>query len=199
MSGLPHSESEFDPNREDGGPVVTVGTLQIVPVGREAKLYFGPAPLERGSSEAMAMEAIRALAEYAGITAIVDLNADDMEKRAVEGGGLAYRGISVKDDGNALSPSILDAASCVVSELIATGHRVYLHCTFGRGRSPTIAAAYLIAHEGLSTAEAQAHIEGLDSRWLHRGIWMGYDARFPGSLHEFEMRVREGRDGQGRG
>jgi len=191
VSGRPYSGGNFDLSGADS-PVVTVGPLRIVPVGREARLYFGPAPLERGSSEKVAAEAIRALAEHTGITAIVDLNADGMERKAAEEERLAYCGICVEDDGNALAPSILEATSRAVGELLDAGHRVYLHCTFGRGRSPTIAAAYLIAHRGMSASAARAWIEELDAKWLHRGIWTDYDARFPGRLEEFERWVRGG-------
>ena len=46
------------------------------------------------------------------------------------------------------------------------GEAVYLHCTYGAGRSPTFAMAYLI-HRGYSAAEA---IEFVKHR--HSNTWM---------------------------
>lgn len=197
MSRPSHSSIGPDPSA-GRGPVLTVGGLRLIAVDKEARLYLGPRPWPEGSAENVALEGIRALAKDAHITAIFDLNADATEKIAAKDGGLTYRGIRVMDDGEALSPAILESTSRVVRELLHAGHRVYLHCTFGRGRSPTVAAAYLIAYGGLRATEARARIEGLDSRWLQRGIWCGYDARFPGRLGEFEAWIREERDGRDR-
>ena len=196
MSRLPDSSSDFG-SSAGKNPVLTVGNLQILALDHEARLYVGPRPWGEDSSGSRAVEVIGALAADAAITAIVDLNADETEERAAQSVGLTYCGIRVRDDGQPLSPSILDSVSRAVEELLKSGHRVYLHCTFGRGRSPTVAAAYLIAYQGTSAAAARAWIEELDAKWLHRGIWTGYDARFPGRLEEFERRVRgeaNGRD-----
>ena len=197
MSQQPAASTGLD-STVGRGPVLIVGTLRILALDKEAKLCVGPRPWERGSAENPA-HAIAALAQDAGITAILDLNADALEERATRDGGLTYRGIHVLDDGKPLSPSILDTASRAVRELLDSGHRVYLHCTFGRGRSPTVAAAYLIAYQGTSAAAARAWIEELDAKWLHRGIWTGYDARFPGRLEEFERWVRGEPNGRDQG
>ena len=189
MRRLPDSSSDFGPSAGEN-PVLTLGNLQIIALDHEARLYVGPRPWKEGSSGSGAAESIGSLVKDAAITAIVDLNADETEERAAKDGGLTYRGIHVTDDGKPLSPSILDSASRAVEELLDSGHRVYLHCTFGRGRSPTVAAAYLIASRGMSALAARAWIEELDAKWLHRGIWTDYDARFPGRLEEFEQWVR---------
>lgn len=183
----------------DGTPVLMLGSLRTLAVDGEAMLYIGPGPLGEASPEREVMEGLYALAKEGRITAIVDLNADDAEKTAVDGRGLVYHGIRIDDDGAPLTPAILKSASRLVRELMDSGHRVCLHCPFGPGRSPTVAAAYLISHKGMSALPARAHVEGLHARWLGRGIWTGYDARFPGRLQEFEQQVRRETSGGDRG
>ena len=46
-----------------------------------------------------------------------------------------------------------------LDRLLAAGHAVYLHCTAGAGRSPTVAIAYLTWNRGLSLDEAVAHVQ----------------------------------------
>ena len=41
-----------------------------------------------------------------------------------------------------------------VHRMIAVGHRLYLHCTAGQERAPTVAAAYLCRHKGMSARQA---------------------------------------------
>lgn len=45
-----------------------------------------------------------------------------------------------------------------LSELLAHGHRTYLHCTAGINRAPLVALAYLTLVEQMATAEAMALI-----------------------------------------
>jgi ADP-ribosyl-[dinitrogen reductase] hydrolase len=40
----------------------------------------------------------------------------------------------------------------------AEGKRVFLHCVAGASRTPTVAAAYLARHEGISAIEAVERI-----------------------------------------
>lgn len=43
-------------------------------------------------------------------------------------------------------------------KLIEGGHVVYLHCTAGLNRSPTVAIAYLVRHAGMSVVEATEQV-----------------------------------------
>ncbi len=45
-----------------------------------------------------------------------------------------------------------------LDELLMAGHTVYLHCTAGTGRSPTVAIAYLYRCRGWKLDEAWAHV-----------------------------------------
>ncbi len=44
---------------------------------------------------------------------------------------------------------------------ISAKEKVYVHCKNGHGRGPTMVAAYLIKHKGMSTKEAIAFIKKL--------------------------------------
>ena len=50
--------------------------------------------------------------------------------------------------------------ACVqeLHDLLSAGYIVYLHCTAGCGRSPTVAIAYLIWHRGVALADAWAYV-----------------------------------------
>ena len=46
--------------------------------------------------------------------------------------------------------------------LLRNGRTVYLHCTEGINRAPSVALAYLVRHEGLEVDEALAELRGCD-------------------------------------
>ena len=46
-----------------------------------------------------------------------------------------------------------------LDELLAAGHTVYLHCTAGIGRAPTVAIGYLHTCLGWDWDEAIAHVK----------------------------------------
>ncbi len=84
--------------------------------------------------------------EQAGVSLIIDLNDDPVERRRARSVGLEYRGLKVPD------PTGLEdflAAFPRVHEWIererTRGGRVYLHCTAGVYRSPTFAIGHLMA------------------------------------------------------
>jgi len=53
----------------------------------------------------------------------------------------------------------LYSAIQALSELLAEGHTVYLHCTAGIGRAPTVAIGYLHTCLGWEWDEAVAHVK----------------------------------------
>ncbi len=55
----------------------------------------------------------------------------------------------------------LDEGVAFIREAVANGEKVYIHCAGGIGRAPTMAAAYFIAEEGLTTDEAVAKIQAV--------------------------------------
>ena len=115
-----------------------------------------------GSCPASAMDAKR-LAQ-AGITAVVNLQSDaDFERLGIdwmalenlyhELGVAVYR-IPMIDFDEADIGRLLPQAAHSLNRALGLGHRVYLHCTAGKERSPTTAVAWMAWYGGYSMDEA---------------------------------------------
>jgi protein-tyrosine phosphatase len=86
-----------------------------------------------------------------GITAILSLQTEeDVKERGIEWEGkaalaanLTFRSVPVRDFDTADLQQKLPNCVVLLDRMLKAGHTVYLHCTAGAGRSPTIAAAYL--------------------------------------------------------
>jgi protein tyrosine phosphatase (PTP) superfamily phosphohydrolase (DUF442 family) len=95
---------------------------------------------------------IRAL----GIGAVVDMRAE----RAAEAGYFASHGIAVRQyfvpDIAVPDPEILTDAVAWMDARIAEGRVVLVHCAKGRGRSATVAAAWLMHARGMGFDQASA-------------------------------------------
>jgi protein-tyrosine phosphatase len=86
-----------------------------------------------------------------GITAVVNMReeSDDAQR------GLAldhYLWLTTTDD-TSPTPEDLERGVDFISQHIAEGRGVYIHCAAGVGRAPMMAAAYLV-HTGMSAAQA---------------------------------------------
>ena len=141
----------------------------------EGKLALGPRP---------SVSDLNSL-KLEGITAIVDLNQNDREKREAEKIGLKYCAddrLKINDYFSPIEVDVLEYATNTIARLISEGHYVYLHCTAGLGRSPTIAAAYLI-RLGRSKDEAMAEV-----RKIRPMAWLEEDQNYAGALDEFEKK-----------
>jgi protein-tyrosine phosphatase len=68
--------------------------------------------------------------------------------------GIAARRVPILDFSAEAIVAHMDEALAALNALLMDGHTVYLHCTMGINRSPTIAIAYLVRTEGLSVAAA---------------------------------------------
>jgi protein-tyrosine phosphatase len=92
-----------------------------------------------------------------GITAIVNMREDyySDEKRGI--GGKRHLHLATRDN---TPPSIeaLDKGADFIHQEITTGGKVYIHCGVGIGRAPSMAAAYLIKYENMTSASAMALI-----------------------------------------
>jgi len=62
-------------------------------------------------------------------------------------------------DGYAPSIEQLDIGTAAINESVGNERIIYIHCTNGHGRSPTLVAAYLIRYKNLSVEDARALIE----------------------------------------
>ncbi|MES2504559.1 MAG: dual specificity protein phosphatase family protein [Myxococcota bacterium] len=57
-------------------------------------------------------------------------------------------------DFRSISAKKLTQAAAIVAQELKQGHKMYVHCKAGMGRSASVVIAYLILHEGLSADEA---------------------------------------------
>jgi protein-tyrosine phosphatase len=72
---------------------------------------------------------------------------------------IQYRHVAIPDfDTQALSTMLARAVGELETALKPSGTRVYVHCTAGINRSPTLAAAYLIKNNHLSAREAYEYV-----------------------------------------
>lgn len=108
-------------------------------------------------------ERIRAV-KQAGYTAVVSVQTDgDLTELGLSwpllwkflvGQGLSCQRVPIRDfDQKALARG-LEEAVAAVNDLHRSGHRVYLHCTAGVNRSPSVAIAWLMAHQQMELDEA---------------------------------------------
>jgi len=61
--------------------------------------------------------------------------------------------LPVKDK-HAPTKAQLDFGTDVINSLVKLNKKVYVHCMYGHGRSPTLVAAYLIKYQNMSVSEA---------------------------------------------
>ena len=122
-----------------------------------------------------------------GITAVIDLNQDSEEMRSAEEIGLKYfvdPQVRIEDDYEPIGVEVLKYVTGTVDRLMSDGHYVYLHCTAALGRSPTVAAAYLI-RSGKTMEEAMNEV-----RKIRPLAWRGPNRNYPRLLGEFEKTYR---------
>lgn len=112
---------------------------------------------------------VDSLRQECGITAVLNLQTnEDMEWLSTDWGALEahYRAsgvellrVPVRD----FDPEDLCARlpECVraLEGLLRAGHTVYLHCSAGAGRSPTVAIAYLHRCQGWDLEQAVAYVK----------------------------------------
>ena len=105
-------------------------------------LWVGPCPDDPADFEEL---------KSLGVTAILNLQtAEDLPQReagwaesAAKSAGLTFRNVPVIDFDSLDLKYQLPKCVKALDELLGAGHRVYLHCTAGVSRSPTVAVAYL--------------------------------------------------------
>ena len=136
-------------------PGETLTYAQILP-----NLFIGSHP--------RSIEDIERLRREAGITAVLNIHTDD-DMRAVNLDFLpleahyktcpiVLRRTPMIEEQVELRDKLWSAIRAL-SELLAEGHTVYLHCTAGIGRAPTVAIGYLHTCLGWELDEAIAHVK----------------------------------------
>ena len=164
LDGRPRWERE--PNREVGVPPpreVTNGLVETVDVNVVTGLDLdwvtdtvavGPYP--QGPDDAAR------LAE-AGVTAVLNVQTDDdLRRRGLHPGaqaamlereGLVSARVPIVDFDAEDLTARLPEATARLEALLSAGHRVYVHCTAGMGRSPAVVVAHLVGR-GAGLGEA---------------------------------------------
>ena len=127
--------------------------------------------------------------KQAGISAVVNLQSDQdftarninwpvLEQLYYQSGIMAYR-IPMIDFDESDIERLLPRATSVLASALEADHRVYLHCTAGRERSPTTAVAWLAWYGGMSLPEALETVRGARKTNPYEGILkrLGIDRR----------------------
>lgn len=95
----------------------------------------------------------------AGFRHIIDLNADRSEKSLSRLAEVDYHPIETYDEHSVeLWIRHIQEAVSIIEQAARHNQKVYLHCTYGFGRSPTIAMAYLVS-KNRSIQEAIRHVK----------------------------------------
>lgn len=120
-----------------------------------------------GSHPEMADD-IESLKREAGVTAVLNLQTDDDMRHFkldweslfsyYKTCGIELRRVPVRDFDAVDLQDKLPGCVSALNELLQSGHTVYLHCSAGAGRSPTVAIAYLYWRNGWSLEKAVAHV-----------------------------------------
>jgi len=122
-------------------------------VGKE--IAVGPRP-------GLALQRLKEL----GFKHDIDLNADPAEADEALRVGLNYHPLEVRDkDSVEVWVAKLDLAIRIINGAREKREPVYLHCTYGKGRSPTFVMAYLIS-QGHSIREALQLVS-----FKHPDVW----------------------------
>ena len=101
-----------------------------------------------------------------GFKHIIDLNGGPEEADEALRVGISYHPVEVRDnDPIQVWLSKIDLAVGIIRRASENAEPVYLHCTYGKGRSPTIAMAYLLT-QGHTVEQA---IEVVKSK--HPDVW----------------------------
>jgi protein-tyrosine phosphatase len=111
---------------------------------------------------------IDALQQQLGITAVMNLQTDedmaavglhwDPLEAYYSSVGIQLFRFPMKEEQAVLREKLAESVR-VLERLLAQGHTVYLHCTAGIGRCPTVAIGYLHSYKDLAIDAAVAHVK----------------------------------------
>lgn len=94
-----------------------------------------------------------------GLTAVVDLSDADTHPPVGATDGLLYLKVPLVDAGELPDAGLLLRLAALVAGLLEDGHRVLVHCTFGRNRSGLLVSLVVREVVGLSGADAVAYVQ----------------------------------------
>lgn len=96
--------------------------------------------------------------EFEALGILVEINLSVEKKETPPDGIDVYAWIPVPD-GYAPSQEQMDMGTALIDAAVKGGKKVYVHCSNGHGRSPTLVAAYLIRYQGKSLDEATQFVK----------------------------------------
>ena len=115
-----------------------------------------------------APEHMTQLAREHGISVVVCLQSDeDLRSRGLQWAilwqfytrlGIRVSRVAIRDFDKKDLLANLDAAVAAVADGVEGGGKVYVHCTAGLNRSPTVIIGYLMKHRGLELSDAEAWV-----------------------------------------
>ena len=124
------------------------------------RLFLGPDP--RDDDDFLQIRSLN-------VTAVISLQTEDdlrdrgmaWERDTAQAAGLIFCSVPVTDfDAADLELKLLERVSAL-PKLLDVGHTVYVHCTAGVSRSPTVAVAYLHWHQAWPLQKALAHVKSM--------------------------------------
>jgi len=127
----------------------------------------------------------------AGFKHVIDLNADDSERSLARRAGITYHPVKTIDEyGLRAWLKNVQGVVDIIERAARKKEKVYLHCTYGRGRSATASMAYLVSKGWTVQAAIQSVKDRGDLVWgrgnpvaKYRTILRAYsriDRRAPG-------------------
>jgi len=112
---------------------------------------------------------VDSLADKLGVTAVLCLQTDeDFDNWGIDWSevrdryrerGIELARVPIRDFDEVDLRCKLPEAVDVLDRLLRAGHKVYLHCTAGSGRSPSVAIAYLHRVRGMPLEEALQFVQ----------------------------------------
>jgi protein-tyrosine phosphatase len=159
-----------------GHAAVIILRMTCTPI--QPNLWVGPDP--RDDEDFKNLQALN-------ITAVLSLQDEEdrgaggieSERAAATRAGLAFESVPVKDFSKADLQIRLPQCVAALAHLLDQGHTVYVHCTAGVSRSPSVAAAYLHWCCGWSLDQALVHV--MQRRRCYPDEDAIRNARWPGS------------------
>jgi protein-tyrosine phosphatase len=120
------------------------------------------------------------------ITAILSLQTDEDrtdggiedERTAADRIGLVFCNVPIEDFNRAQLQTCLPDSVAALERMLKQGHSVYVHCSAGVNRSPTVVAAYLHWCLGYELFQALIHLHACrrclpDTEAIHGARWPG--------------------------
>jgi protein-tyrosine phosphatase len=123
-------------------------------------LLVGPAPYDAEEYEELKAKEVTAILSLQTRGDLGDRTPADV-RNAAESMDLIFRNVPVTDFDALDLKRQLPACVMALDELVAAGYRVYVHCTAGVTRSPTVIAAYLQWKLNWPLEKALNHLENI--------------------------------------